>query len=134
VTATSQDVRETWDGEDVIEIHDGEHVGAPDLDEIERMYEEAKACIAEATGWPEPETAKPWPETEAIDVRAIRPPAVSRMSTPAPDATSSPRADESPHPRDECLPSGPVGRRLRLRLLRRVVGGGPAGEQSQLLL
>ncbi|HLM05838.1 MAG TPA: hypothetical protein VK402_11695 [Blastococcus sp.] len=96
MTAMSQAVRETRDGETVMEIQDGEDVGAPDLDAIERMYEEAKACIAEATGWPAPETADPWPETEAIDVGAITPPAPSRRSGPAPDPTSAPGADESP--------------------------------------
>lgn len=96
MTAMSQAVRNTGDGETVIEIHDGDDVGAPELVAIERMYEEAKACIAERTGRPAPETADAWPETEAIDVRAIKPPAPSRRSSPMPDATSSPRADDPP--------------------------------------
>lgn len=95
MTAMSRAVRETRDGDTVIESQDGEDVGAADLDAIERMYEEAKACIAEAIGWPASETTDPWPETEAIDVRTIKPPA-PRSSSPAPDPTSSPRAEESP--------------------------------------
>jgi hypothetical protein len=80
----------------VIELQHGAGAGAPDLDAIERMYEEAKACIAEATGWPAPETTDPWPETEAIDVRALKPPAASRTAGPAPGATSSPGGTEAP--------------------------------------
>jgi hypothetical protein len=57
----------------------GGFAGAPRgrLDAIERMYEEAKACVAEATGWPAPDTTDPWPETESIDVRALKAPAAA---------------------------------------------------------
>jgi len=73
----SQAVRQTRYGNTVLEIQHGEDAGAPGLDAIERMYEEATACIAEATGWPAPDTTDPRPETEVIDVRALKAPAAA---------------------------------------------------------
>jgi hypothetical protein len=77
-------------------LHDRhEDAGAPGLDAIERMYEEAKACLAEATGWPAPDTTDLWPETEAIDVRALKAPAAARMAVPAAHPTPSPGGAEA---------------------------------------
>ena len=86
----SQAVRQTRYGNTVLEIQHGEDAGAPNLDAIERMYEEATACIAEATGWPAPDTTDPRPETEVIDVRALKAPAAARVADPAAHPTSSP--------------------------------------------
>ena len=82
----------TWDsvgriqaGESARKARDGDGVTAPDLDAVERMYDEAMACIAEMAGPVAAATADPWPETEEIDVNAIMPPAASTTSsTPEP--------------------------------------------------
>ena len=99
MTAMREAVRETPDGGIETEIQDGEDVGidrTPNLDAIDHMYEEAKACIAESIGWPPSEMTEPWPETKAIDLRAIQPPAPSRRSSSAPDLTSSARRADAP--------------------------------------
>ena len=75
------------------EILDGEHVPAWDPDAIGRSYDEAKANIAVDTGaWAQDED-EPWPETEKIDVQAIKPPAASRAPVPerAPESPAAPR-------------------------------------------
>ena len=81
MTTTWESVREIQDGESVREVRDGDAVTAPDLDDLERMYDKAMACIAEIAGPVAAGTADPWPDTEEIDVNAIQPPAPSRRSS-----------------------------------------------------
>jgi hypothetical protein len=70
------------------QVQNGADVPATGLDAIERMYDEAKARIADMTGpSAEPAASDPWPETEEIDVGTIKPPppgppAMDRPATP----------------------------------------------------
>ena len=94
MTTTRQALGKIRDGNHVAAIPGGEDVGAWDPDAIGRMYDEAKANIADpAAAWADEDVTDPWPETEKIDVRAIQPPAASRASSPEP---ASPRALEAP--------------------------------------
>lgn len=53
-----------------------------DLDAIGRRYDAAKADIADPAGPSAPQEGNdPWPETEAIDVQATKPPAPRRRSS-----------------------------------------------------
>lgn len=75
MTTTSKASRETEHGERVTDW---------DLNHIARSYDAAKANIADpAAEWAHDEN-EAWPETEAIDVRAINPPAASRGTSPEP--------------------------------------------------
>ena len=87
MTTTWESVGKTEDAESVREVGDGGGVTAPDLDAVERMYDEAMACIAEMAGPVAAATADPWPETEEIDVNAIKPPTASSGSS-APEPAS----------------------------------------------
>jgi hypothetical protein len=74
----------------------GEHVRAWDPDAIARTYDAAKADIADPAGASTTEDAdEPWPETEAIDVGSIRPPA-GRGAGREPARPSCPRGHEAP--------------------------------------
>jgi hypothetical protein len=76
----------------VEEFLDGEHVPAWDPDAIGRSYDEAKANIAVETGAEAPDVDDAWPQTEKIDVQAIKPPTASRTTTPelAPEPPAGP--------------------------------------------
>lgn len=75
----------------------GEHVRAWDPDAIARTYDAAKADIADLAGTSTAQDAdEPWPETEAIDVRAITPPPASRTSAAEPARPSCPRGHVAP--------------------------------------
>jgi hypothetical protein len=72
-------------------VQGGTDVTAPELDAIARMYDEAKARIADlADPSAEPVATDLWPETEEIDVAAIEPPVPSRRSSTEPDMASNP--------------------------------------------
>lgn len=68
-------------------VQEGEDVTGPELDTIERMYDETMACIADMAD----PYVEPWPETEEIDVASIKPPAPARRSRPEPDRAPGPR-------------------------------------------
>lgn len=97
MTITWKAVAETQDGEHASEIPDGAQVTELNLDAIGRMYDEAKARIADPADTTEATdlTAR-WHKTEAIDVRAIKPPVASRGSTRDPASPSGSREREAP--------------------------------------
>jgi hypothetical protein len=107
---------ETKDGEHVSNIPAGERGPVWDLDAIGRRYEAAKADISD-----------PWPETEAIDVRAITPPAASRG--PSTEQASASCLDETEVAGGRLVPDPPAvpGRPLRAwrRWLSRRTGPTP---------
>ena len=91
MTTTWESAGDVQDGAGVTEVRDGDgDVTAPELDALERTYDEAMACIADMAGAWAPDTEDPWPETEEIDVRAIKPPEVSRRASTPQQATASP--------------------------------------------
>ncbi len=93
----------TQNGNYAAEIPVGEQVTGWDPDAIGRMYDEAKANIADEAGtWAADDAEEPWPETEEIDVGAIEPPTPSRRSEPAsapsPSLLEAPAARPAPEP------------------------------------
>ncbi len=109
MTAMKEAVRETRDGETETESRDGASVDieATPLDAIGHMYERAKACIAETGDWPSPVVADPCPPTKPMDVRAVRPPAPSTMSGPAPAERGADAPGRSPGTGRQPVPRRP---------------------------
>jgi hypothetical protein len=66
-------------------------IAAPQLAAIHTSYEEARACIAglaSSSGRAAQDVTDPQPDTEAIDIRMVKPPAVHEATTPPTTAMS----------------------------------------------
>jgi hypothetical protein len=112
MTTTRKAVGETRDGEHVSNTPDGEDLTAWHLDAIGRWYDEAKANIADVAGASTAHDLNdPWPQTERIDVRTIRPPVASRGSSREPASASCPEEVVAPTrhlaPEPPAVPGGP---------------------------
>ena len=95
----SENVEEFQDGMTVeegqrgkaIEQGSGGDIAAPQLAAIQRNYEEARAYIAGLaySSWHgAQDVTDPYPDTEEIDIRLVKPPAVHDASTPPTTAMS----------------------------------------------